>query len=146
MDAIDWLVERSNEQLVRAKKLSTQVDSSYIPTDEEVYEFYHSREWKNKRLEVLHRDYYKDQVELRESHRLKPGNTVHHIYALRDYWDLRLESDNLEVVSPDNHNTEHPEKGMHKAKRAEFKQKQAAKLDSARAGIVVKSKKNEELL
>lgn len=144
-DAIDFLIEKSNKRIEHATQLKNKITHFHQPTEEEVMTFYHSKEWQSVRIDILKRDYGNDQVELRERHRIKKGNTVHHIYPLRDYWELRAEPDNLEVVSPANHNVEHPEKGMRIADRKTFKQKQERINKEEKQGVVVKSKANIEL-
>lgn len=129
----------------RATELKNNIRHPYKPTEKEVLAFYHSRLWKDTRLKVLKRDYGNDQLELRERHRIIKGNTVHHVYPLRDYWELRAELDNLEVVSPANHNSEHPEKGMPVGNRKLYKQKQERISKEVDHGIVVKVKSNSEL-
>lgn len=145
MDAIDYLIERANERRIKLEKIKHQTDFKHTPSEDEVQVFYHSAEWKKLRRLILKRDYGNDQIELREHHRVMKGNVAHHIYPLRDYWELRAEPLNLEIVSPQNHNIEHPEKAMPADKRKQYKQFKAKEHKAQKIGAVVKIANNEEL-
>jgi Restriction endonuclease len=107
-----------NEAISRRKKVfSVYTDTdvyTYTPTEEEVKKFYRSSEWLATRRAVLKRDKGFDQIELVDFGRLIPGETVHHIVPLREYWEARLDINNLETTSRRNHNREHIEKGNKK--------------------------------
>jgi 5-methylcytosine-specific restriction endonuclease McrA len=107
---IKSMIDNAKNRRIKAfDKFNAYVE--YQPTDKEVYDFYHSPEWANVRKQVLIRDRNIDQTELMEHGRIIPGNTVHHIVELRNNWNARFELDNLETISPANHNREHIEKG-----------------------------------
>ncbi len=71
--------------------------------------FYATREWKQKRLEILERDNYECQLCKREG-RYSKGNVVHHVKHLEDRPDLALDDDNLMTVCEACHNRLHPER------------------------------------
>ncbi|EER75627.1 HNH endonuclease [Weissella paramesenteroides] len=114
--------------------------NSYQPSEKEVQAFYRSREWLSVRRKVINRDHGFDQVELVDFGRLIDGNTVHHIVPLREAWEGRADVDNLEVVSPANHNREHIEKGN---KQLNGKRKRIEELKVVTE--VVSNDKTEEL-
>lgn len=114
--------------------------NGYQPSEKEVQAFYRSREWLSVRRKVINRDHGFDQVELVDFSRLIDGNTVHHIVPLREAWEGRADVDNLEVVSPANHNREHIEKGN---KQLNGKRKRIEELKVVTE--VVSNDKTEEL-
>lgn len=74
-------------------------------------EFYHSKEWRNKRKQVLLRDKYLCQSCLRKGYvnPVKKGQRfyVHHIIELKDDWEKRLDINNLETVCAECHLESH---------------------------------------
>ncbi|MBZ4221923.1 HNH endonuclease [Bacillus wiedmannii] len=56
--------------------------------------FYKTKRWKNKRINVLKRDSYQCQ-ECKRYGKNKEATTVHHIHPLRNRPELRLTSSNL---------------------------------------------------
>lgn len=75
--------------------------------------FYKSREWINKRKEILERDNNECQ-HCKALGKATVGQVtkldIHHIKHLEDYWDLRLNNNNLITLCGACHNKEHPEK------------------------------------
>lgn len=56
--------------------------------------FYKSKQWKRKREIILRRDEYQCQ-ECRRYGKVTPATTVHHIFPLEIYPELKLVNDNL---------------------------------------------------
>lgn len=56
--------------------------------------FYKSQKWKRKREIILRRDEYQCQ-ECRRYGKVTPATTVHHIFPLEIYPELKLVNDNL---------------------------------------------------
>ncbi|WP_259335344.1 HNH endonuclease [Bombilactobacillus bombi] len=97
-------------------------------TSDKFVKFYHSSAWKQARRIALARDHYLCQECYRQG-RITPASTVHHIYHLRDYWDKRLDLDNLETICLECHNKEHPEKGANNKAQAIERHKQHQRKD-----------------
>lgn len=72
--------------------------------------FYTSAKWKRKKEFVMKRDGYLC-VECKRYGRKTPAVLVHHIKALEEYPELKLEATNLESLCESCHNKRHPEKG-----------------------------------
>ena len=75
-----------------------------LVSDGDVHAFYVSREWKDKRIEILNRDHYECQrckgnyvVESKPIKRIKikRAKYVHHIIPMKDCFELALDDDNL---------------------------------------------------
>ena len=64
---------------------------------------YQGTRWKKKRLKILRLDGYIDRVESRYG-RMRPANTVHHIYPAKDYPEYVWCDWNLISVSLATHN------------------------------------------
>jgi 5-methylcytosine-specific restriction enzyme A len=77
--------------------------------------FYKSKAWENCRDYVLSRDIGLCQNCTTPVNPV-PADTVHHIKHLRDFWELRLDPDNLISVCASCHNKLHPEKWRRKRK------------------------------
>lgn len=56
--------------------------------------FYKSKKWKRKRENILRRDEYTCQ-ECKRYGKTVQANTVHHIFPLENYQELKLVNDNL---------------------------------------------------
>ena len=69
-------------------------------------DFYISEKWQRKRMSVLRRDGYQDQVEKRYG-KIREATIVHHIFPLDDYPEYRLADWNLISVSMGTHNKLH---------------------------------------
>ncbi|MCW8090151.1 HNH endonuclease [Lactobacillus jensenii] len=72
-------------------------------------DFYHSKEWKQLRLQALERDLYQCQECLKHGKHTF-ATTVHHVVPIRADRSEALRVDNLETVCPSCHNLLHPEK------------------------------------
>lgn len=118
-DFITYMQSIANDR--RRRALSNVTHAKQYPTEDEVIQFYHSKEWRQIRQSVLERDHGIDQWELTEQGRLIPGDTVHHIVEIREHWELRNDIDNLETISKGNHNREHIEKGNKKLNKSRHK-------------------------
>ncbi len=69
-------------------------------------DFYTSEKWRRKRLAILKRDGYQDQVEKRYGKTVE-ATIVHHIFPLDTYPEYRLADWNLVSVSFATHNRLH---------------------------------------
>ena len=67
---------------------------------------YHTNRWKKKRNFILRQDHYIDQELLRYGRRV-PANTVHHIYPVEFYPELKYVNWNLISLSSETHNQMH---------------------------------------
>lgn len=90
-------------------------------TDKEVKQFYNSKKWKKKRLDILKRDRYECQdcakrlqeaaakgIQLRADERkIRRAEEVHHIKELKEYPELGLDDDNLTSLCIPCHNIRH---------------------------------------
>ena len=74
------------------------------------HDFYVSKQWKAKRLAILHRDKFLC-IECKKYGRRREATTVHHIEPIETRPELALKSDNLESLCDKCHNKKHPEKG-----------------------------------
>ena len=74
-------------------------------TNKEIADFYNSRDWKNRREQVLIRDNFLCQNCLRNGV-ISTATIVHHKRELRakDGWEHRLEMNNLESICQSCHN------------------------------------------
>ena len=70
--------------------------------------FYHTREWRKKRADILKRDRYSCQV-CRSRGKYARANTVHHIKHLKDAPELALTDENLISLCAACHEDMHPE-------------------------------------
>lgn len=70
------------------------------------YDFYADDKWKRKRLSVLKRDGYQDQVEKRYG-KTREATIVHHIFPLDEYPEYKMADWNLISVSIATHNRLH---------------------------------------
>lgn len=70
------------------------------------HSFYLSKKWKHKRQVIMKHYCYEDQ-EARRFGRVVTATMIHHIYPLKDYPMLALESWNLLPLSPASHNKMH---------------------------------------
>ena len=71
--------------------------------------FYHTKEWRAKRKEILDRDHSQCQ-RCRARGRYTMAVTVHHIKHLKDAPELALSDSNLQSLCEACHNEVHPEK------------------------------------
>lgn len=71
--------------------------------------FYKSRQWKDKRKEIIRRDNNECQS-CKSKGRFSPANCVHHKIHLKDNPLLGLTNSNLISLCNSCHNLEHPEK------------------------------------
>lgn len=78
--------------------------------------FYNTKQWKEKRKYIMHRDKYLCQ-ECKKYGKNKEAYLVHHIKEVEEYPELKLKNDNLVSVCNSCHNKLHPEKGGHRIKR-----------------------------
>ena len=81
--------------------------------------FYHTGQWKAKRLEILKRDHGECQ---RCRYRKRPAmytpaTVVHHIKHLKEFPELALTDSNLESLCADCHEQEHPERHHRKEEK-----------------------------
>lgn len=86
------------------KKRRTLEEVKQLVNDGDIHAFYVSREWKDKRIEILNRDHYECQrckgnyvVESKPIKRIKikRAKYVHHIIPMKDCFELALDDDNL---------------------------------------------------
>ena len=68
-----------------------------------IQQFYNSKEWRKKRLEIINRSFGMCEVCWNCYGRIREGKEVHHIVKLRTNFNLRLESSNLILVCIDCH-------------------------------------------
>lgn len=87
---------------MRKRQTLEQIQSRVMSGD--VHAFYVSKEWRDKRLEILKRDHYECQrckgqfvVKNKPIRRIKitKAKYVHHIQPMKEHFDLALEDDNL---------------------------------------------------
>lgn len=90
-------------------------------TDKEVKHFYNSGQWKEKRIQILSRDFNECQDCRKrledaakegkklcgEDRQIRPAKEVHHIKELKDYPWLALEDSNLISLCTQCHNIRH---------------------------------------
>lgn len=69
-------------------------------------DFYTGEKWRRKRLAILRRDGYQDQVEKRYG-KIREATIVHHIFPLDEYPEYRFADWNLISVSMATHNKLH---------------------------------------
>lgn len=81
--------------------------------------FYKTKEWLDKRQEMLIRDNYECQM-CKAKGRVSKATTVHHIKHYKDHPYLALTDDNLMSVCEVCHNKLHPEKGFKHEKKKEI--------------------------
>ncbi len=67
---------------------------------------YDETKWKNKRVSILRRDAYQDQV-LKRYGKLVQAEIVHHIFPVEEYPEFAYEDWNLISVSVSTHNKLH---------------------------------------
>lgn len=67
---------------------------------------YGTKQWENKRQNILRRDGYLDKLEARYGRRVE-AETVHHIFPVEFYPEWRLSSWNLISLSKATHNRLH---------------------------------------
>nr|DAX89298.1 MAG TPA: NinG recombination protein [Caudoviricetes sp.] len=72
-------------------------------------DFYQSKEWRDKRDEILKRDNFECQ-KCKGKGRYSKAITVHHIKHYKKYPSLALTDSNLISLCNQCHNEEHPEK------------------------------------
>lgn len=70
--------------------------------------FYHTREWRKMRAEILERDHGQCQ-RCRAMGRYRKAVTVHHVKHLKDAPELALTEDNLMSLCQECHEDMHPE-------------------------------------
>lgn len=106
MTQSEYQHERECNRQRNAKRYNT--NTRY---NDKYMEFYHSKEWRNKRKQVLLRDKYLCQSCLRKGYvnPVKKGQRfyVHHIIELKDDWEKRLDMNNLETVCAECHLESH---------------------------------------
>lgn len=71
---------------------------------------YHNRNWKSKRLYILNRDQHLDRELLRYGRR-EQADTVHHIFPIEFYPELKYVDWNLISLTRENHNSMHHRNG-----------------------------------
>lgn len=71
----------------------------------EINKFRWSRQWREKRNQIIERDKYLCQMSLREdpSRYVYTNLEVHHIIPIEEDWDKRLDDDNLITLSEEYH-------------------------------------------
>jgi len=74
------------------------------PTNE-INKFRWSRQWREKRNQIIERDKYLCQMSLREDppRYVYTNLEVHHIMPIEEDWDKRLDDDNLITLSEEYH-------------------------------------------
>jgi len=72
---------------------------------------YHTREWKQKRAEILKRDHYACQI-CRSKGKYTRADTVHHVKHLRDVPELALTDGNLQSLCAACHEEVHKREGQ----------------------------------
>ena len=77
--------------------------------------FYHTKEWKKKRLEILKRD-HRACCKCRARGIYTQAVTVHHVKHLTDVPELALTDSNLMSLCLACHDREHPEKQYRREK------------------------------
>lgn len=90
-------------------------------TDKEAKQFYNSKKWEIKRLDILKRDHYECQdcvarlkeaavkgIQLHgEDRKIRRAEQVHHIKDLKEYPELGLDDENLVSLCTQCHNIRH---------------------------------------
>lgn len=106
--------------LLKELQQKAQIKSN-IKTDKDITErFYHSKEWRKVRREVLLRDKKECQV-CRNFGKVTLDNLlVHHIYILEYYYNKRLDVDNLVTVCHSCHELIHNRYKVNKWKNDEY--------------------------
>lgn len=71
----------------------------------EINKFRWSRQWREKRNQIIERDKYLCQMSLREEppRYVYTNLEVHHIIPIEEDWDKRLDDDNLITLSEEYH-------------------------------------------
>lgn len=103
-------------------------------TDKEAKQFYNSKKWKKKRLDILERDHHEcqdcierlrqaavDGIQLRgDDRKIRRAEEVHHIKDLKEFPSLALDDENLTSLCTICHNIRHgrnPRKFVKRKKR-----------------------------
>jgi len=84
-------------------------------------QFYRSKEWRNKRKDIIKRDNNECQ-ECKRNGKFSKAECVHHIEHLKDRIDLALTDSNLISLCYTCHNEVHPEK-LQKFQQLHYKKK-----------------------
>ena len=79
--------------------------------DKKLLNFYLSKEWKEKRKEILKRDNHECQ-RCKRYGKVTKASVVHHIKHLDKYFELGLKNNNLISLCDSCHNAVHPEKAF----------------------------------
>lgn len=98
--------EYTDDQLKTGDWVKTISEQSYRGW----HAFYHTSQWKSKRLAVLKRDHYQCQIcRQKIPAKYSKATTVHHIKHLKDVPELALTDSNLISLCEDCHKDMHPE-------------------------------------
>lgn len=100
---------RLNVISVIGKDMSMKWRCIHISYKYREHKFYHTTDWKRKRLEILDRDNYECQM-CKERGQQSQATTVHHMVHLRTDKSLALTDSNLLSLCSACHNEVHPEK------------------------------------
>lgn len=93
--------------------------------DSKEHKFYISSQWAKKRRVIYEKFCGMDIYSLYKYGRIEKGRTVHHIVPLKDDWTLRYDSNNLILLTEQNHRRLHQlMKQGEKEKRAVIKELQ----------------------
>lgn len=115
MTQSEYKAQRERNRQQSAKHYNT---NTRYGKDSKFMEFYHSKEWRNKRKQVLLRDKYLCQSCLAKGivNPVKKGQRfyVHHIIELKDDWSKRLDMDNLQTVCSQCHIESHRGQGRNR--------------------------------
>lgn len=82
------------------------IEYSKRRTDKREASFYNSKEWKELRDYIMHRQFGLDILEWSKGNIVK-AETYHHIIEVKDDWELRLNEDNIIGLSYQNHRNIH---------------------------------------
>ena len=115
-EIINELIEKIKIRRDKLDEIVAHTSRQEPPSEKAVQDFYRSKAWTNMRKQIIQRDIGISQYLLYTQHVVKPGNVVHHIFHLRQWWSLRLEPLNLEIIDAASHNIEH--KGRSQTERS----------------------------
>ncbi len=105
IDRKDKYCSICSEKRILEKREHNRKYDQYV-RDEKIKEFYHSREWKLFREQILIRDNYLCQECLKENIITQAG-IVHHIVEVRHDYHKRLIKDNCMSICKNCHNSIH---------------------------------------
>lgn len=90
--------------------------------DPRTVELYNSKEWEQVKAVVRTRDNGLCQLSL-EDNEIVFGDIFHHIISVEDCWDMRLDPDNVILLSTGKHNTVHAEYKRSKESKLKMQEK-----------------------